>query len=404
MKPYIKIIFASAIFLMAAGCSKDATKYRSFLDKKELIYPGVVSSLKVAPGNNRVLLTWSPSPDPTVNKYIVYWNDGNDSTIVKATSHTSTDTVRCYISDLGEYSYTFSLVSFDDKGNRSITSTTKGVKVYGPLYSAGLVNRPYNNSNPSSFNGEVVTLNFSAPDTVNITTEIKYTTTSGTVKSVFLGPNDNSVTLADYKIGVPVLYRSSYLPVTGAVDTFYTSKFDKFPVTKDVTVNYLKNAINPIQPLETDVGDRFRSPRDWIVNDAIKNKTGNSSFGSKMGGWGADGGGSLLVTTEAPQPDVVNGKIYQTVKLPAGSYTFRVNLIAGNYGSNPCLIVVAPGTTLPNLSGNVPGAPTLGYADLNSRELSFVLTEETTVSIGFLMNIPNGNYWIMNTMSLVAKF
>jgi hypothetical protein len=310
MKSYINIILALIIFLTAAGCSKDATKYRSFLDKKELIYPGVVSSLKVAPGNTRVLLTWSPSPDPSVNKYIVYWNDGSDSTVVKATSHTSTDTVKCYISNLGEYTYTFSLVSFDDKGNRSITSTTKGIKVYGPLYSAGLINRPYNSNTPSVFNGDAVTLNFNAPDTVNITTEIKYTGTNGSEKKVFLGPNDNSITLADYKIGQPILYQSSYLPVTGAVDTFYTSKFDKFPVTKDVTANYLKNAINPIQPLETDIGDRFRSPRDWIVNDAIKNKTGTSSFGSKMGGWGSDQGGSLLVTTESPQPDVVNGKIY----------------------------------------------------------------------------------------------
>lgn len=404
MKSYIKIIFASAIFLIAAGCSKDATKYRSFLDKKELIYPGVVSSLKAAPGDNRVLLTWSPSPDPSVNKYVVYWNDNNDSTVVKATSHASTDTVKVYINNLGEYTYTFSLVSFDDKGNRSIISNTKAVKVYGPLYSAGLINRPYNSSNPSSFNGDAVTLNFTAPDTINITTEIKYTATNGSAKTVFLGPKDNSITLADYKIGEPILYQSSYLPITGAVDTFYTSKFDKFPVTKDVTANYLKNAINPIQPLETDIGDRFRSPRDWIVNDAIKNKTGNSSFGSKMGGWGADQGGSLLVTTESPQPDVVSGKIYQTVKLPAGSYTFRIDLAVANYGSNPCMIIVAPGNTLPDLSGNVPGGPTIGYSDLNSHELSFVLTEETTVSIGFLMNIPAGDYWIMRGMSLVAKF
>ncbi|MFC0512984.1 DUF4998 domain-containing protein [Mucilaginibacter angelicae] len=404
MKSYIKLIFVPVIFLLAAGCSKDATKYRSFLDKKELIYPGVISGLKAAPGNNRVLLTWSPSPDPSVNKYVVYWNDGNDSTVVKATSHTSTDTVKVYISNLGEYTYTFSLVSFDDKGNRSITSTAKATKVFGPLYSAGLTNRPYNSSTPSVFNGDAVTLNFNTPDTVNITTQIKYTATSGTEKKVFLGPKDNSITFSDYKIGQPILYQSSYLPVTGAVDTFYTSKFDKFPVTKDVTSYYLKNAINPIQPLETDIGDRFRSAKDWIVNDAIKNKTGSSSFGSKMGGWGADQGGSLLVTTEYPQPNVVNGKIYQTVRLPAGSYTLRIDLVAANYGSNPCLMVAAVGSTLPDLNGNIPAGSVLGYADFNSRELSFVLTEEKTVSIGFLMNIPAGNYWIMRGMTLVAKF
>jgi hypothetical protein len=68
------------------------------------------------------------------------------------------------------------------------------------------------------------------------------------------------------------------------------------------------------------------------------------------------------------------------------------------------LIVVAAGNTLPDLSGNIPGGTTLGYSDLNSHELSFVLTEEKTISIGFLMNIPAGNYWIMRGMTLVAKF
>lgn len=50
-----------------------------------------------------------------------------------------------------------------------------------------------------------------------------------------------------------------------------------------------------------------------------------------------------LLLRNLPQPDVVSGKIYQTVKLPAGSYTFRVDMAAANYGANPCMIIVAPG-------------------------------------------------------------
>jgi hypothetical protein len=96
-------------------------------------------------------------------------------------------------------------------------------------------------------------------------------------------------------------------------------------------------------------------------------------------------GGSLLMTTEAPQPDVVNGKIYQTVKLPAGKYKWTVFLNALNVGSNPNLMVVVPATTLPNLNGNVPAGTSIAYTDLGNQQLSFELNEETTVSIGFLM-------------------
>jgi hypothetical protein len=405
MKRYLNIFLSSIILMTIAGCGKEMTEYREFLDKKELVYPGVVSKFKASPGNGRVLLTWNPSPDPSVKKYIVYWNDGNDSLSVNATSHNPSDIIEAYINELGEYSYTFSLVSFDDKGNRSIATKTKSVKVYGPLYAAGLVNRTYRADHPSTFNAEGLTLNFNEPDTVNITTEIKYTSVDGQEKKVLLDPSENSITLSDYKVGQPILYQSAYLPTTGAIDIFRPASYDRFPVDNmDVTALFLKNAINPIQPLETDIGDRFRSPRDWIVNDAVKNKTGNSVHGAKMGGWGADAGGSLLMTTEAPQPDVVNGKIYQTVKLPAGKYKWTVFLNALNVGSNPNLMVVVPATTLPNLNGNVPAGTSIAYTDLGNQQLSFELNEETTVSIGFLMNVPAGNYWILRTMTLTAQF
>ncbi|MDB5012263.1 MAG: hypothetical protein JWQ25_465 [Daejeonella sp.] len=405
MKSYINIVLTSVILFAAAGCSKETADYRDFLAKKEIVYPGIVSKLKATPGNSRVLLTWNPSPDPSVNKYVVYWNDKADSLVVNASSHNTNDTIKAFIGNLGEYTYSFSLVSFDDKGNRSIESKTKSVKVYGPLYAAGLINRPYKSSNPSVFNGEAVTLNFNVPDTINITTEIKYTAIDGAEKKVFLDPAVNSITLGDYKLGQPILYKSSYLPITGAVDTFFTSKYDKFPVTKDVTANFFKNAINPIQPLETDIGNRFRTPRDWIVNDAVKTWIGNSSFGSKMGGWGADQGGSFLVTVESPQTEIVNGKIYQTVRLPAGSYTLKlVDVAAMNVGSTPSFLIAVEGNTLPNVNGNVPAGQPLGYAGLDSREMSFVLTQETTVSIGFLLNITNGRYFIIKGLSLLAKY
>jgi hypothetical protein len=103
-------------------------------------------------------------------------------------------------------------------------------KVYGPLYNGGLLNRAYNASNPYVVNPNgSVQLNFNTPDTINITTSIKYTNQAGNIVETQLSPDSNSIILPDYKAGTPVQYRSSYIPVLNAIDTFYVSGYNDFP-------------------------------------------------------------------------------------------------------------------------------------------------------------------------------
>ena len=87
------ILLLASIFLIVS-CSKTPTEYRSFLGESEKIYPGVISNVKVNPGNQRILLTWQPNTDPNVTKYIVYWNNKADSIIIDATSNNSSDTIK----------------------------------------------------------------------------------------------------------------------------------------------------------------------------------------------------------------------------------------------------------------------------------------------------------------------
>ena len=174
--------------------------------------------------------------DPSITKYVVYWNNGSDSVVLKAGNSKQVDTVKCYANNLGEFIYAFSLFSFDDKGNRSIETRTQNTKVYGSLYAAGLINRPFNAKDPNRLSGDTLTLNFNAPDTVNITTEIKYTSVAGGEKRVFLASDQSIITIPDYKRGQPVLYRSSYKPLSLAIDTFYVSTY-----TKSLLRNEVKN-------------------------------------------------------------------------------------------------------------------------------------------------------------------
>ena len=227
MKRYFTLCFLLAL---ALACGKKATDYRSFLGGHEITYPGVIQNPAVDPGNGRLLLIWHPSTDPSVARYVVYWNNYADSTTVPAVSHNPLDTVKCYISNLSEYTYTFFVNSYDSAGNKSVTSEIDNARVYGPIYQASLYNRPPDPSTPFTWNGDgSVTLNFGTPDTINIITNVSYTNAAGVASSSSIALGSTSVTIPSYKPGSPVLYQSSFIPVQGAIDTFWTLKADTFP-------------------------------------------------------------------------------------------------------------------------------------------------------------------------------
>lgn len=229
MKNLLFIIGCFLILLfVAVGCGKQQTDFRNFLGDKEIIYTGSVGQVINMPGNLKTVLKWRSSTDPSIVKYVVYYNNKADSQVVKVT--TKTDSVSVQINNLKEFVYSFTIYSYDANGNKSIPTTVNNVKVYGPVYQAGLLNRPYNANTPYvvKSNGDVE-LNFNAPDTINVTTVVKYTSTSGSAKQVQLAPTDSILTLKDYQPGSQITYQSSYKPVKNSVDVFTVTDASIFP-------------------------------------------------------------------------------------------------------------------------------------------------------------------------------
>jgi hypothetical protein len=213
-----------ACFIAVWGCTRKPDDYRSFLNGQEITYPGKILTPNVFPGNLRLLLTWSPSPDPSVTKYVVYWNNYTDSTVVSAVTHSTTDTVKCLISNLAEYAYTFFIYSYDAKGNRSVLTELDNARVDGPIYQSGLHNRLLDPAKQAIVNTDgTASLYFLAPyDTINITTRIRYVNTTGDTVASYLPPASDSIVLSSFKTGTKVLFQSSFIPKLGAIDTFYT--------------------------------------------------------------------------------------------------------------------------------------------------------------------------------------
>jgi len=221
----------------SAGCTKDDTEFKDFLKDGENIYPGKVSVIVPQPGNLRVGLVWPVSPDPSITKYVIYWNNKKDSMTVDGVGHAAGDSVRVVIPGLEEYTYSFVVQSMDAQGHKSVPFEINNVRVYGALYQSGLLNRPYNAANPSALSDEGdLTLNFNTPDTININTIVRYTNNAGVLTEKILLPKDSTITLPDYKAGTAVTYRSSYIPGKGALDVFQVTDFSTFPdyVYKDV--------------------------------------------------------------------------------------------------------------------------------------------------------------------------
>lgn len=209
------------------SCEKEQTDFREFFNGEEIVYTGSVGDVVNKPGNLRTMLKWKSSTDPTIVKYVIFYNK-IDSQVVNIT--TKTDSVSALIENLQEAVYSFTIHSYDSKGNKSIPTIVNNVKVYGATYQAGLLNRGYNAADPYLINSDgSVTLNFNAPDTINKGTIIKYINTSGNSVEKTLTAENNSIVLPNYKMGTDIQYLSSYIPDRNSLDLFAVSEYSVFP-------------------------------------------------------------------------------------------------------------------------------------------------------------------------------
>jgi hypothetical protein len=374
-----------------AGCSKKNEAYKDLLKGGEIHYPGIVQNAVYRAGNLRTMLVWNPSPDPKIVSYKIFWNNKQDSMLVTANSHNPKDTVGVIIPNLSEGTYNFNIYSIDAEERNSISVNINGVRVYGSKYTSGLFNRPYNATTPyllDLLNGNVK-VQFNTADSINTGTQISYTDNDDQLRTLDLSGDSSGITLTNFKFGTTVTYQSGYIPQRNALDTFTVTDITSFPtITRagDVTAVFIKNPGDPFYRSDNGSG-KWGLPRDWQVNaNAINQDNGQG------GGWSTDNGGCIHFEaknySDAP---MVNGKVYQSFTLPAGIYDLDV-VTAGYGGTMNVNEVVATGTTLPdidNLNGNS-AVLALYHADSNSiggtHTLTFTLTEQTTITFGWVVN------------------
>lgn len=220
-------LLVMALVLMHSSCTK-WDDYKKYTKDGEIVYPSKASGVEAHPGNGRVLLAWEKQIDESVNKYIVFWNNGNDSSEVDASSFKVGDTIKHYIDNLGEYTYTFTIYSYDKDGNKSVASEIPPVTIYGARYHASLLNRPVKSLDFSS-ETSILTIGWGVPDTINLKTEINYIDHLNREQVLSLAPEDETVSIS-WKVGSKIYYTSTYLPMSSAIDSFEVIEKDSIVV------------------------------------------------------------------------------------------------------------------------------------------------------------------------------
>jgi hypothetical protein len=399
LRPGAQWLALAALSIAVASCT-GFDDYKKYLEGGEIVYPQKADSLKTWPGRNRILLEWV-SIDPKVMTYAVYYSQAGvtDSLFVPAVHSGiySIDTMRLMIEGLEETSYRFKILAYDRQNNVSIPVVTEET-VYGSFYESLLFNRGIEKI---TMENHRLTIRWYSVFDGEIGVKSTYKATDNTVKTLWIPAGESTTVIddfADYDAENPHFsYQTLYRPVETAIDTFAAPVTTVTKISQNIPSVEMVNATAPFAV--TDDGywlwGRFGTVAGWTHSPSTGYITVDGDAGNKMvlmSGWGLNGDAPML-----------NGKIYQTLSLPAGTYRFRVHIvwIAGTDG-NIVYVAAAKGAVLPDtetltfdsnvLSMDVRGA----WTSDSDVDCNFTLTEPvTTVSLGIVANIyPNSDMQI----------
>lgn len=224
MTQHIKQLLSSGIFaplalfiLFSGSCSKMDSTYEDFIQDGSIIYTGAPDSVYVMPGNQRLTLRLVLS-DKTATRAQIYWNNKRDSATYDLHQQAKEDLV---FSQLAEGNYSFDIYLYDAQGHRSIKTSVVAM-VYGDDYTSTLLSRSIRSA---VYENNTTTVPWGASDETMLGATIHYTDQSGTEHELYSPREETSIELADFDFeNHPTFsYRTSYLPDTLAIDTFYTA-------------------------------------------------------------------------------------------------------------------------------------------------------------------------------------
>ena len=245
---------------------------------------------------------------------------------------------------------------------------------------------------------------------------------NGTAATEIISATENLIKVkapAGYTIG-PVSISMMGLTLTG------TSLAPSI-MPGDVSGLFLKNYKQPFATNMTAAqsgttsGLNWATAANWITNSAAQNQI-NSGATERCGGLNfgkSDARTTGQITLQAGWGDAIgnvmnNGKMFQTVSLPAGSYEFVAEVKEFGRNSNSHVYLVATtASDLPNTTDVSTSSQVLAYSEFTAsqnynatpaqKKISFTLTQPTTISLGITSTMVANTYLRLNSVSLILK-
>lgn len=368
---------------LTIGCSPMDDYLDKYTDGKEIRYPGVPYPAFMLSGKERVVFNALLMSDPKITKLNIYWNSGMDSLTQDIERTTGVDELFIPIA-LPEGGYNFDVFTFDSEGNKSIPVQLSATS-YGQAYHSSLVDRIIKNMEKKESD---VILDWYSIDPSSPFVQITYPTIGGLNEVVRLHQDSTQIVLPNFKPKSGFTMQTYYLPDEMSIDTFATD-ISWIAVNEEVTQEYILNPGNPFVRGDEGTG-KWGTPKDWLYTDNVLNQTGG------MGGWSTNGNPKGVIHLESKNfsgAGITNGKIYQTVQLPAGKYLFESYSTISSTSKNSFLnvaLAAGKGTELPDweeLETNALGYYARQATVSNTPEtysFEFELTEESTVTLGWV--------------------
>lgn len=196
-------------------------------------------------------------------------------------------------------------------------------------------------------------------------------------------------------------------PLTQGVFTLDTEKNTN--VAKDVTSTYLTNYQKPFLYNESKTVNNYSQNRFYALEQGTQTSTwqlrGTQTDNNVTTGAYVDQyyGDELVAATRyfGFGASIQNHRLYQTVLLPAGKYTFQVESgsMTGNYSSSHLVATAAS-----ELSTNEQLSSSLAHTSLkDGATIEFILGKETEVSLGMIYNLDSYARFNIRSLSLTKQ-
>ncbi|WEK33576.1 MAG: DUF5013 domain-containing protein [Candidatus Pseudobacter hemicellulosilyticus] len=202
-------------------------------------------------------------------------------------------------------------------------------------------------------------------------------------------------------LAVKISDPSNYELLTKLTTTIVVVDVDALVIgpSQDITLAYIKNPGSPF--IASALNGKWGTLADWKANAAALSHSG-------IGGYVTDGDGkNMNLESGWGSPQIYNGKLYQTIELPAGTYSFDPS--GGSWkwlgALDVAYTVVAPAVdTIPDFA-DILTATGFWYQQLKSPQtpVTFTLDQPGKVTVGIVVNhIQAGQGFKTSSVKLVT--